>query len=151
MNVKTTFMTISLTLLALMGIFFLTNPSYQKSLEAKYYYEMGDFDRSYALAKEAFSQDLYNRMAATIMAQSLTSMKYQKYIDQAKEYLIQIKDIATNKQVDDAQRAKIKVMSQIMTNRYIKLAPSVVTDADLVEKAAKYHAKFEKILETVDR
>lgn len=134
-----------------MALFFLTNPSYEKSLEAKYYYEMGDYNEAYKLANEAFALDVYNRMASTIMAQSKTSMKYEKYIKDAKNYLREINDIIKQDTIDAAQRSKIKLMSEVMVDSYIKLAPSVVTDKALVDEAARYHEQFEKILEKVDR
>ncbi|WP_226962156.1 hypothetical protein [Sulfurimonas marina] len=134
-----------------MILFFLTNPSYEKSLEAKYHYEMGDYNKAYTLASEAFSEDVYNRMASTIMAQSKTSMKYEKYIKEAKQYLREINEMISQDTIDDAQRARIKLMSEIMVESYIKLAPSVITNKELVSQAAKYHKQFEKILEKVDR
>ncbi|MDH4945201.1 hypothetical protein [Sulfurimonas sp. C5] len=134
-----------------MALFFLTNPSYEKSLQAKYYYEIGDYHEAYKLANEAFVLDVYNRMASTIMAQSKTSMKYEKYIEQSKSYLREINDIIANDTIDEAKRSKIKLMSEVMVDSYIKLAPSVVTDKALVDEAARYHEQFEKILEKVDR
>lgn len=151
MNVKTFFIFIAVFSVSFMAIFFFTNPSYQRSLEAKYHYEMGDYKEAYTLAAEAFSLDVYNRMASTIMAQSKTSLKYVKYLDQAKEYLTLINQIANQESIDDSQRAKIKLMSEIMVESYRKLAPSVITDKQLVQEAAKYHQQFEQILEKVDR
>ncbi|WP_457745354.1 hypothetical protein [Sulfurimonas sp.] len=141
----------ALIVLVIMGLYFLINPSYEKSLEAKYYYEVGEYQRAYKLANEAFSMDVYNRMASTIMAQSKTSMKYKKYIDQAKAYMKKINEIASKESISDADRAKIKIMSEIMVDSYIKLAPSVITDSDLVHEAAKYYENFEKLLEKVNR
>lgn len=138
-------------LIAFMVLFFLTNPSYEKSLEAKYHYEMGDYTKAYTLANEAFALDVYNRMASTIMAQSRTSMKYEKYIKDAKQYLLAINEIIAQDTINDAQKSKIKVMSEIMVDSYVKLAPSVITDKTLVKEAARYHEQFEKILEKVDR
>ncbi len=140
---------VALGLVVSMALYFLINPSYEKSLEAKYYYEMGEYNKAYTLANEAFSMDIYNRMAATIMAQSKTSLKYKKYIDQAKEYLEQIKKIATQESISDGDRAKIKIMSEVMVDSYVKLAPSVITDKALVQKAATYHKQFEQLLEKV--
>jgi len=141
----------ALVILVVMGLYFLINPSYEKSLEAKYYYEMGDYKRAYKLANEAFSMDIYNRMASTIMAQSKTSMKYKAYIDQAKAYMKEINAIALKESISDADRAKIKMMSEIMVDSYVKLAPSVITESDLVKEAAKYYENFEKLLEKVNR
>ena len=127
------------------------NPSYQKSLEAKYYYEVGDYENAYTLANEAFNDDIYNRMASTIMAQSRTSLKYVKYINQAKEFLTEINLIAKAESISTAQRAKIRMMSEIVVDSYVKLVPSVVTDKDLVARAAKYHNDFEKLLAKVTK
>ncbi|SFV55136.1 FIG00471651: hypothetical protein [hydrothermal vent metagenome] len=138
-------------LIVVMVIYFLINPSYEKSLEAKYYYETGNYEKAYELAQEAFGMDIYNRMAATIMAQSKTSLKYVKYVKQAKEYMQRINVIASKQNISDADRAKIKLMSEVMVDSYIKLAPSVITDKALVKEAAGYYKNFEKLLEKVNR
>lgn len=141
---------LALSLLFIMGVYFLINPSYEKSLRAKYYYEMGDYREAYSLAKEAFSLDLYNRMAATVMAQSKTSLKYVHYIEDAKKYMLDIDEIARHENILNADKARIKLICRIMLSSYIKLAPSVITDDKLVEEAAMYHDKFEKLLEKVN-
>lgn len=142
---------IALFMLVIMGTYFLFNPSYEKSLKAKYYYEVGEYKEAYSLAKEAFSLDIYNRMAATIMAQSQTSLKYARYIEDAKKYMKDIDEIASHESISDADRAKIKLICKIMLSSYIKLAPSVITDSKLVEESAMYHDKFEKLLEKVNK
>ena len=151
MNNKIFFPSLAALFLVVMGIYFLLNPSYEKSIEAQYYYEMGDYEEAYKLANEAFSLDVYNRMASTIMAQSKTSMKYKKYINQAKQYMAEINKIAQKEIISDADRAKIKLMSEIMVDSYKKLAPSVITENKLVLEAAKYYNDFEKLLEKVNR
>jgi len=90
-------------------------------------------------------------MASTIMAQSKTSMKYKKYIKQAKKYMAEINKIAAKDTIGDADRAKIKLMSEIVVDSYKKLAPSVITDKKLVQEAAKYYNDFEKLLAKVNR
>ena len=151
MKVKILFPAIALGLIVSMGIYFLVNPSYERSLEAKYYYETRQYQKAYELANEAFRMDPYNRMASTIMAQSKTSMKYQKYVTQAKEYMREINEIIAQPIISDADRAKIKMMSEIMVDSYVKLAPSVITDKALVQEAARYYKSFEQILEKVSR
>lgn len=151
MNIKLSLFGFAIFFLVIMGIYFIANPSYRKSLEAKYYFEMGDYKEAYSLANEAFSENLYNRMASTIMAQSKTSLKYVDYIHQAKEYLAQINDIASQESISDADKAKIKMMSKIMVDSYIKLAPSVITDTSLVQEAHEYYKNFEQLLEKVSR
>jgi tetratricopeptide (TPR) repeat protein len=132
-----------------MAVYFIINPSYQKSIEAKYYFEIGEYEEAYELANEAFSMDVYNRMASTIMAQSTTSLKYVKYINQAKGFLKQINEIAAHESISAADRAKMKIMSEIMVDSYVKLAPSIITDEVLVQDAKKYRDDFKRLLEKV--
>jgi len=42
-------------------------------------------------------------------------------------------------------------MCEIMIGSYIKLAPSVVTDIQLIQDSEKYYKKFEKLLEKVNK
>lgn len=151
MSSKVLFPTIATAILAIMAIYFIINPSYRKSIEAKYYFEIGEYEEAYTLANEAFSLDVYNRMASTIMAQTKTSLKYVKYIHQAKEYMKQINEIAQAQSISDVDKAKIKMMSKIMVESYPKLAPSIITEKDLVDEAATYYKNFEQLLEKVDR
>lgn len=150
MNTKILIPLFAIAMLSIMSIYFYVNPSYQKSVQAKYYYEIGDYKEAYALAKEAFGLDLYNRMAATVMAGSTTSLKYVKYINEGKKYIHDIGDIATHENISKADKAKIRLMCEIMIASYIKLAPSVVTDVELITEAALYYRKFEKLLEKVN-
>jgi len=142
---------VALSLILIMGVYFLVNPSYEKSIRAKYYFEVGEYQEALALSKEAFSIDIYNRMASTIMAQSITSLKYVKYNEMAKKYMQDINEIATHEFISDADKAKIRIICGIMLDSHIKLAPSVITDADLVKESAEHQEKFEKLLEKVSR
>jgi tetratricopeptide (TPR) repeat protein len=149
MNNRYFFPFVAFALLLVMALYFFLNPSYEKSLRAKYYYELGDYREALKLSKEAFSQNVYNRMASTVMAQSITSLKYVEYIEDAKKYKKELDIIATHDVISKADRAKIRLICEIMLSSYKKLAPSVVTDKTLVEDAAKYHREFEKLLEKV--
>ncbi|MDQ1263511.1 MAG: hypothetical protein QG559_512 [Campylobacterota bacterium] len=151
MRSKYLILLIAFLFVAVMGIYFFINPSYEKSLRARYYYEVGDYDKAYLLAKEAFSIDLYNRMASTIMTQSQTSLKYTTYIEDAKSYMQTIDGIAKHNNISEPDKAKIKMLCKIMLSTYIKLAPSAITDEALVEEAAMYNQKFEILLEKVDK
>lgn len=151
MNTKTLLVLIALGLISVMGIYVLVNPSYQKSLQAKYFFETGNYKEALILAKEAFSLDVYNRMASTIMAQTITALKYTSYIEMGKKYMADINAIAAHENISDADKAKIRTMCEIMVTEYIKLAPSVITDDNLVQEASEYHQQFEKLLEKVTR
>jgi tetratricopeptide (TPR) repeat protein len=141
----------ALLMVIFMGGYFILHPSYQKSLQAKYYYELGEYNEALSLARESFEMDKYNRMSSTVMAQSVISLKYVKYIKESEDYLQQINEIAMYESISKADKAKIKLICEIMVSSYIKLAPSVITDEELVEKTANYHAKFEKLLEKVNK
>ena len=134
-----------------MAIYFLVNPSYEKSIQAKYYYETGEYKEAYELAKEAFSIDIYNRMASTIMAQSKTSLLYVAYIDDGKKYMTDINKIATNDIISSADKARMRLICEIMISSYVKLAPSIITDENLIITASKYNKMFEKLLEKVTK
>ncbi|NPA66079.1 MAG: hypothetical protein GXO11_04265 [Epsilonproteobacteria bacterium] len=143
MNLKTLFLT-AITLLLGMIIYFLVDPSYERSLEAKYYYETSNYQEAYKLSKEAFELNPYNKMAATIMTQSQYALKYVHYINDAKKYIQQIEQIIHD-EVTPQDRAKIRIISEIMIDRYKKLTPSVVIDQDLIKKAKEYYEKFQNI------
>ena len=142
---------LALLMIIFMAVYFVLHPSYQKSIQAKYYYEIGEYEEALVLAKESFNIDIYNRMSSTIMAQSIISLKYVKYIKESEKYFKDINEIAIHDVISDAHKAKIRLICEIMVNSYVKLAPSVITDKELVIKSANYHAKFEKLLEKVHR
>ena len=141
----------TIIVIILMSIYVVFNPSYQKSIQAKYYFEIGKYEEALVLAKEAFALDVYNRMSSTIMAQSLISLQYKLYIDDAKKYQAEIDEIATHTIITQKDRAKIRLICGIMVDSYSKLSPSVVTDESLVVSSKKYYLKFEKLLEKVNR
>lgn len=141
----------TIIIIILMSIYVVFNPSYQKSIQAKYYFEIGKYEEALVLAKEAFALDVYNRMSSTIMAQSLISLQYKLYIDDAKKYQAEIDEIATHTIITQKDRAKIRLICGIMVDSYSKLSPSVVTDESLVVSSKKYYLKFEKLLEKVNR
>ena len=151
MNSKVFIIGSATLVILIMAGYFITNPSYQKSIQAKYYYNTGEYDEALSLAKEAFNMDLYNRMAATIMTQSKASLKYVSYNRDAKKYMNSINEIASHEIISGADKAKIRMICEIMTGSYKKLAPSVITDKELVKESALYYTKFEKLLEKVKR
>jgi len=151
MNFKTIMIIGALSLLVIMGSYSYFNQSYKQSIQAKYYYEIGEYNEAYSHAKVAFGLDSYNRMAATIMAQSQNSLRYVDYINMGKKYMLNIDEIAHHEKIEDSDKAKIRLICEIMKSAYIKLAPSVITDKNLVKEAAKYNSDFETLFEKVNR
>jgi hypothetical protein len=151
MTSKTLVLGMALTFLVIMGSYFLVNPSYEKSITAKYYYEIGEYDESYFIAKEAFALNVYNRMASTVMVQSQIALKYVDYINLAEKYMLEINEISLHETVSKADKAKIRIICDIMLGSYVKLSPSVITDKKLVVESAKYYKSFEKLLAKVTK
>ena len=149
MKVRSFFL-IALGFIVAMGMYFNINPSYEKSLEAKFYYETGDYKEAYTLAKEAFAIDHYNKMAATIMTQSQYALRYATYIQNAKRYIKAMEQIVQG-EITDASRAKIRTISAIMVESYKKLAPSPAVDEHLIEEAREYYEKFQKLHQKAHR
>lgn len=124
-------------------IFF--HPSYQKSLQARFYYMMGDYDHAYERSYESFQLDSYNRMASTVMTQSKMAIKYVRYNSDARKYKKEIHRIAAQKNVSDQERAKIKMMSNIIIDGYGKLGSTVVIDQSLIDEAQEHYTQFKKL------
>ena len=133
----------ALLLLGGMVVFTWTNPSYQKALEAKWFYFMGDYDRAYELAKEAYDLDRYNRMALTVMTQTEVAEQYLNYVREGTKFLRQIEAIADGPPISEADKIRVKMMCEIMIDRYEKLVATRLTDEELVEQARNIYEKFE--------
>lgn len=145
---------ISFGFVAVMVLYFVMNPSYQKSIEARVYFTMGDYEDAYLLASEAFRENEYNRMASTVMAQSKTALVFVNYIKEAKQYMKAISAIAQDDNstgITQEERAKMKLMSEIMIEQYIKIAPSVITDQALVDEARHYYDEFKALHENLTK
>jgi hypothetical protein len=142
-----------LLLLTAALFYFILNPSYERSLQAKFYFATGDYPRAYTLAKEAFELDGYNRMAATVMTQSQNALKFVDYINEAKGYSEQIAGIAAAESISDADRAKMKLICEVMMERFVKISPihrdgrRVVLDKALLEEAQHYYEQFSTLHE----
>ena len=140
---------VALLVVVMMSLYIVFNPSYQKSIEAKFYYETGEYKEALVLANEAFSLDVYNRMASTVKAQTLIALKYLSYNNESKEYMNQLNALANHDLLSGADKAKIRIICEIMIGRYTKLSSSIVTDENLVKESATYYKNFEKLLEKV--
>ncbi|WP_353661847.1 hypothetical protein [Hydrogenimonas sp. SS33] len=145
MGSKFTYLLLALLLLGGMALFAWTNPSYQKAFEAKWHYFMGEYDEAYRLAKEAYRLDPYNRMALTVMTRTERAEKYLAYIRDGLRYLHAIETIADRSPVSEADRARIKMMCEVMLGRYENLAATPLGDEELAERARDIYTKFKTI------
>ena len=145
MKCKVIYALLALSLLAGMAIFAFTNPSYEKAFEARWHYFMGNYDEAYKIAKEAYELDPYNRMALTVMAQTEVAKEYLDYIREGERYLVAIEEAANHPPIADADRIRIKMMCEIMIEKYMKLSATKLTDRELVERAEEIYKKFKSL------
>ncbi len=138
-------------IISIMLAYFFMSTTYEKSLEAKYYYTIGDYDRSYELSVESFKLDKYNKMAYTLMAQSKISIDYVKYIDQAKDFMLTVDQISKNASIEKRDKVRMKMMSEIVIGSYKKLSPSVMIDDNLKKDASFYFNEFTKLHEKLEK
>lgn len=142
---------VSVVIMGFMVIYFLLSSSYQDALSAKFYYLMGDFNQSFILSKDALKKDRYNKLAFTILAQSKLSLKYIDYIDEANIYLAQIGAIASQNEIEKSDRIRVKMICEIMIDKYKKLNSSRLTDSELTDRAKEIHTKFLELYEEIAR
>jgi len=142
MQSKLLFVAFAVLLLLLMVLFALTNPSYEKAFKAKYYYYSREYDQALTLAKEAYELDSYNRVALTVMRQTEVARKFVDYMKEGRSYLKQIEAIADNPPIEQADKIRIKMMCEVMINRYASLPSSNLTEPDLVNQAKEVYKKF---------
>ncbi len=127
--------------------FFSSNSSYQNSIQARIYYFLGNYESAYTLAKEAYDQDSYNKMANTVMTQSAIAKEYEAYIKQGNEYFTKIDEISSKKDYTEADKVRVKMMCEIMIESYKELAPSTLTDESLQLSSKKMQKKFIQLYE----
>ena len=137
-----------LLLVALLGgmaLFAWSNPSYEKAFEAKWYYFTGDYESAYRLAAEAYEMDPYNRVALTVMRQTEVARKYVAYIEEGEAFLRRIEELVEKGPLESADRTRIRMMCEIMLDRYETLSATPLTDENLVKRAAKVRSEFETL------
>jgi len=133
------------------GVFtyFSFNKSYILSLEARYYFEIEEFDKAYKKAKEACILDPYNKMAFSLYTQSQIAKEWQNFINDAKEYFRKIRKISNKENITKKDELKIKMMLEILMDEYESLKPSILISDSLKEKAKKEYLKVKKVYEAV--
>ena len=127
--------------------FFSSNLSYQNSIQARVYYFLGNYNSAYGLAKKAYEQDKYNKMANTVMTQSKIAKEYESYIEEGNRYLKKIDEISSKKDYNEADKTRVKMMCEIMIESYKNLSPSTMTEESLLKKSQKMQKKFIQLYE----
>ena len=124
------------------GFYFIVDSSYQDSFEARFYYFIGNYTQAYKFAKKAYDKDSYNKMAFTVLVQSKIAKEYVDYIETGNRYFEKIDKISSKKEYKNDDKARIKLMCEIMLGEYKKLSPTKLTNQDLVDDAKKINDKF---------
>ena len=122
--------------------YFSTNPSYQDSIQARVYYYLGNYSEAYKFAKRAYVEDSYNKMANTIMVQSAIAKEYEEYIGQGSSYLKKIREISAKKDYNEADRARIRMMCDIMINSFDNITYSDLIQKSLVKRTRETKNEF---------
>jgi len=131
--------------------YFSFNTSYRLSLEAKYFFEIRDYEKAYKLAKEAFILDPYNKMAFSIKTQAKIAEQWQNFINDANNYFKEIEQIANKKNITDKDKLRIKIMLEILLSEYKTLKPSILIPKDLKTEAKIQFLKARELYEKIFR
>ena len=123
------------------------NPSYTISMEAKYFFETGNYQKAYKLAKEAYMLNPYNRMAFSVKTQSKIAIKWQHFINDANNFFKKIKKIADKKHINKKDKLRIKIMLEILISEYKTLTPSILLPKKLKKEANKKYTKAKELYE----
>jgi tetratricopeptide (TPR) repeat protein len=125
------------------------NDSYRLSLEARYYYEKGDYKTAYEKAKKAYILDPYNRMAFTVYTQSQIAKEWVEFLNDSKRYFKKIEQIANKPELTDKERQRVKIMLEILLDEYKNLKPSLLISDTLKHQAKIQYEKAKEIYEKV--
>jgi len=140
---------VTLAMLLLMGAYFSFNPSYQLSLESKFHFSMGNYEKAYDLSSEAYELEPYNRMARSVMVHSKYALRYVDYNKESKEYLQTIRIYAEQDKISLSEQMRIKMMCDIMIDKHEKMQPTILIDKELVKEARDNYKKFKKLHENL--
>jgi len=142
---KVVLVVLTFLFLSLSAFYFMGNSSYQNSFESRFYYFIGNYSKAYKLAKKAYGEDPYNKMAFTVLTQSKIAKGYVDYIKTGNEYFDKIDKISSKKAYKEADKIRIKFICEIMIGNYEKLVPTDLTDKDLVKNAKQMYDKFKQL------
>jgi hypothetical protein len=108
---------------------------------------MGEYDKAYRLAQEAYILDPYNRMAFTIIVQSKIAKEWVGFINDYNTFIKEIEKIANKPYITKKDKLKIKIMLEILLDEYKLLKPSLLLPKELKEEAKKDYLKVRELYE----
>ena len=151
MRTKIKFILSLLIFFSLGGLYLYFNPSYKKSFEAKFYYSIENYEQAHKLSSEALVYNRYNKMAMTIKNQSEIAIEYKNFIKEAQAYLAKIKDLSKNDNLSKKDRIRIKLICEIVLDKFKTLSATLLTNKSLTTLAKAYRDKFQELYEKVLR
>ncbi len=126
-------------------LYYFLDDSYRYSLEAKAYYEIGEYEKAYKLAKKAYELNKYNRMAFTIVTQAEIAKIWEKFLKESNQYFFEIDSISNKETITKADKIRIKMMLEIIIGEYQHLPHSKLLDKELEEKAYQNYIKAKEL------
>jgi len=141
---KKIFLFFSILIVAIIS-YYLFNDSYRYSLEAKAYYEIGNYKKAYQLANNAYKLNKYNTQAFTILTQSKIAKVWQDYINESNEYFIQIDSISNKDIIKNDDKIRIKMMLEIIIGEFKTLPHSKLLNKNLEMKAQQNYKKAKEL------
>jgi hydrogenase maturation factor len=125
--------------------YFLFNPSYKLSTEARVYYSIGEYGEAYRLSSEALEKDIYNSMAIHIKSRSGKTLELIKFNKESEEASQQIIELIKKGELSRGDKVRLKMISDVVIGNYEKLHLNVIDDEVLKEEAKKYLHRFQKL------
>ena len=121
------------------------NPSYKLSVEAKYYYTIGEYNMAYNLANESLILREYNTMAFHIKTRSGLTLEVIDFNLESEKFEKRIRNILKKNEISRSDKLRTKMMSDVIISKYYNLSLPMVEDEDIKELALKNLIKFKKI------
>jgi len=126
-------------------LYYFLDDSYRYSLEAKAYYELGEYEKAEKLANKAYKLNKYNRMAFTVVTQANIAKIWKKFIKESNQYFVEIDSISNKEIITKADKIRIKMMLEIIIGEYKNLPHSKLLDKELEQKAYKNYIKAKEL------
>lgn len=145
---------LAVVILVLAGAYayYVSSGSYALSLEARKLYDQGDYENAAMLARQAYDENPYNRMAFTVLTQASESKKWQNFIDMAQGYMRKTLELTAKERITAGDRNRIKLMAEVVMEDYKKLDPkNRMIAPELKDRAADLHRQFVQLYDDAFR